>query len=413
MIFSQEKAKLEALALPDEQKAIFRDNYASMLDRLASLREHYRAAPLPHFDPQADIEEIAQMVSHLSAFSRIVVFGTGGSSLGGQALCALQSRAARELLFVDNFDPHSFAHLLKETDWASTGVLIISKSGNTPETCFQMASLLAYIADQGVEPAQNFIAITGEGDNTIRRLAGQYNINVYAHAEDIGGRFAGLTNVGLVPAALIGLDYEKIIAGARAQAQECLANEGEAIVERAALHVTHLRAGRGLSVMMSYADRLAEFGLWFRQLWAESLGKDATGLTPINSLGPVDQHSQLQLYIDGPDDKFFTIIYLDQRELGAQTGSILDGDLNNSWLGDIRLGDIVTAQSRATIDTLSAHNRPVCEICLSHLDEEMMGRLFMHFIIETVLVADLLGVNAFDQPAVEEAKILTQKYLSQ
>jgi len=381
--------------------------------RLASVVGHYVSAPLPHFVPEPNFAEVEALAEHLGGFSHVVILGTGGSSLGGQALVegvASQSDGPT-LSFIDNLDPHSFALMLNGLDWAQTAFLPISKSGNTPETLFQIASIIN-LAPHGFDAARQIGAIVGGGSNSLRQLAAQYGFPVYDHEDEIGGRFAVLTNVGLVPGLLRGIKPQDVIAGARDYVAPFLKGSEIDAMAGAALQFVHLRAGRNISVCMPYSDRLHKFCYWYRQLWAESLGKQGVGSTPLAALGPVDQHSQLQLFVDGPDDKFFTVMSLDQRGEGVLTGNVLDADAASAWLGRVSMGDLVTAQAKATAVTLNGHARPVRQMHIEHMTGYGMGALFMHFMVETILTADLLGINAFDQPAVEEGKVLTKSYLT-
>ncbi len=397
----------------DQAVAAQKEESTAFLARLRDLAPHYTQNPLPHFTPDIDVTAIQDFAAPLADFETIVVLGTGGSSLGGQVLYANRpEQATAKLFFVDNLDPHSFSRLLQSLSWAETGVLTISKSGNTPETIFQTAAILARMESLGVKPENHLRAIAGSGANSMRRLAGHHGFAVSDHRDEIGGRFSVLTNVGLVPAYLSGLDIEALIKGAQDYMAPYFNGETLAAEKGAAAMMAHNRAGRSQSVLFSYSDRLATLGLWYRQLWAESLGKDGVAATPIAARGPVDQHSQLQLYMDGADDKIYTFVTLDQTGLGTDTGAILNDDVDNAWLGGLTMGDVVTAQARATADTLSAHDRPVRHIRLQHLDPATLGALLMHFMAETIFAADLLGVNAFDQPAVEESKIRTKAYLT-
>jgi glucose-6-phosphate isomerase len=163
---------------------------------------------------------------------------------------------------------------------------------------------------------------------------------------------------------------------------------------------------------MPYVDRLACFGLWFRQLWAESLGKRGQGTTPVNALGTVDQHSQLQLYLDGPRDKMFSVVLLDCAGTGPRVDPALADDRALGYLTGRSVGDLMDAEGRATVETLIRNGRPTRVFRLTALDERVMGALMMHFMLETVIAAHLLGVDPFDQPAVEEGKVLTRQYLA-
>jgi glucose-6-phosphate isomerase len=163
---------------------------------------------------------------------------------------------------------------------------------------------------------------------------------------------------------------------------------------------------------MPYSNKLVPFASWYCQLWAESLGKQGRGLTPVRAFGPLDQHSQLQLYLDGPSDKFFTLLVLDAGGRGARVA--LDGldDPRIAYLGGRTLGDVVAAAQRSTAETLAASGRPTRVIELSDVDELTMGTIFMHFMLETVIAAKLLGVDPFDQPAVEDGKARARAHLS-
>ena len=237
------------------------------------------------------------------------------------------------------------------------------------------------------------------------------------HHTGVGGRFSVLTNVGLLPAAMLGLDVVAIREGAGLALAPVLAKKKAADVPAAlgaALSVALAETkGKGISVVMAYADRLERFTRWYVQLWAESLGKDGRGTTPIAALGPVDQHSQLQLFIAGPRDKLFTVITTDRAGLGPRIDKDLAKVAGEPGLGNKTIGDLVAAQGRATAETLIKNGCPVRTLHLPRIDEESLGELLMHFMLETIIAAQLLGVDAFDQPAVEEGKILAKKYLSQ
>jgi glucose-6-phosphate isomerase len=236
------------------------------------------------------------------------------------------------------------------------------------------------------------------------------------HDPDIGGRFAGLTNVGLLPALARGLDVEALREGANSVIQAMLeATSASAFGPAIGAAVTiGLAKERGVRacVMLPYADRLSRFAAWYVQLWGESLGKKGEGTTPVAALGPVDQHSQLQLYLDGAPQHLITVI----REACAGRGPRLAPDLAKlagaDYLAGHAAGDLVAAQQRAIPDALIAQGRPVRTIDLEVLDERALGALMMHFMLETILSAHLLGVDPFDQPAVESGKLLTRRYLA-
>jgi len=169
--------------------------------------------------------------------------------------------------------------------------------------------------------------------------------------------------------------------------------------------------GKVIAPMMAYSDRLSLFTKWYVQLWAESLGKNGRGTTPLAVLGPVDQHSQLQLFIGGPRDKLFTIITTDVAGRGPKMDAALAKVAGEPNFGGKTMGDLVAAQGRATAETLAKNGCPVRTIHVPAIDESSLGELLMHFMLETIIAARLLGIDAFDQPAVEEGKVLAKKYL--
>jgi glucose-6-phosphate isomerase len=235
------------------------------------------------------------------------------------------------------------------------------------------------------------------------------------HDPGVGGRFSVLTNVGLLPAAIAGLNIEKIRAGAASALAPILESRPaqEAPPAVGAAIAVALAATKPLSVMMAYADRLERFTRWYVQLWAESLGKDGKGTTPLAALGPVDQHSQLQLFIGGPRDKFFTVVTVGAAGRGPRIDAALAKLAGEPEFAGKTIGDLVAAQGRATAETLAKNGCPVRTIHIEKLDEHALGELLMHFMLETIIAAHLLGVDPFDQPAVEEGKVLAKRYLTE
>jgi glucose-6-phosphate isomerase len=395
---------------------------------LGDLARRHGDASLPLLRLPARRDDLKELVALAGEFRRrfdqILVLGTGGSSLGGQTLCALADLGfgprpgTPRIVFLDNIDPASFAALFAALDFKRTGCIVISKSGGTAETLTQFAICLDQFRAAGrVDVGDQFIAVTEPRDNVLRRLAKDYGIRTLDHDPGIGGRFSVLSNVGLLPALIAGLDGAALRAGAAQVLDATLAAREPRAAEPAlgaALNVALLRH-RGITqaVIMPYCDRLAHFGLWFRQLWAESLGKSGTGTTPIRALGTVDQHSQLQLYLAGPRDKLFTLIMLDVAGTGGAVSAEFAGDPALAYLAGRTMGDLLDAEQRATAESLIRQGRPVRVMHLKALDEAALGALLMHFMLETIIAAHLLGVDPFDQPAVEEGKVLARQYLGE
>ncbi|MFQ5785134.1 MAG: glucose-6-phosphate isomerase [Alphaproteobacteria bacterium] len=406
--------------------------YAAALDEaagsLAGLRRARIDGSLPILGLPAlrdDLDRLGEVARRLrERFDDIVVLGTGGSSLGGRTLAALadvgfaRAPAGRRLHFMDNVDPHSFDALLGGLDLRRAGFVVITKSGGTAETLAQflicLDALRRTVGDDAV--SGHVTLITQPGDSPLRRLAARLGLETLDHDPRVGGRFSVLSLVGVLPALIAGLDPTALRAGAAAVLDDSLAaaepgNAEPAVGAAIAVGLARER-GVAVTVLMPYCDRLASFGLWYRQLWAESLGKDGKGTTPVRALGTVDQHSQLQLYLDGPRDKMFTLIGLDCAGAGPRVPADLADDAALAYLRGRTLGDLMDAERRATADTLARNGRPVRVLQLARLDERSLGALFMHFMLETIIAADLLGVDPFDQPAVEDGKALARAYLA-
>lgn len=412
-------------------------NLARLEPRVASLREAYVKSTLPLLrvpEWRDDIEAARAALHQLTHGARtLVFFGTGGSSLGGQTLAQLGgwgipgddkhgSETRPRTRFYDNLDARTLELSLAGLDLKTARFIVISKSGGTPETIVQVTLALDAVRKAGLEDRipESFLAVTeparNGAKNGLRALCEAFSIPTLDHDPNIGGRFSGLTNVGLLPALARGLDAVALREGAHSVIQSMLAAKragdfAPAVGASVAIGLAKERGVRA-NVMLPYSDRLARFAAWYVQLWGESLGKHGEGTTPVAALGPVDQHSQLQLYLDGAPQHFITII----RENCAGTGPRVASDLARlagaDYLAGHTAGDLVAAQQRAIPEALIAAGRPVRTIDLERLDERALGALMMHFMLETILSAHLLGVDPFDQPAVESGKILTRRYLA-
>ena len=323
---------------------------------------------------------------------------------------------------MDNLDPVSFATLLDKLPLATSRFVAISKSGGTGETLMQTIAVLSALEGARLKGLTDklMLGLSEPGKpgkrNGLRDLLAAYNVPMLDHHTGVGGRFSVLSNVGLLPAALLGLDIAAIRQGAARALAPVLAKKKAADVPAAlgaALSIAAAETkGKSNTVLMAYADKLANLTRWYVQLWAESLGKDGKGTTPIAALGPVDQHSQLQLFIAGPRDKLFTVVTTDRAGLGPRIDAELAKVAGEPGLGNKTIGDLVAAQGRATAETLAKNGCPVRTIHMPKIDEAHLGELLMHFMLETIIAAQLIGVDAFDQPAVEEGKVLAKQYLA-
>mgnify|MGYP003627977646 CR=1 FL=1 len=396
---------------------------------LAGLRERKASGALPLLSlpwRSDDLEEGAALAQELRGWARhVLILGIGGSSLGGATICRLAEKGTAyspdtpKLHFLDNIDPATFTSIFRRIALKKTAVIAISKSGGTAETlCQTLICHDAFVA-AGLDPAKHFITVTEPGPRPLRQFAETTGCRCLEHDPAIGGRYSGLTLNGLLPAMIVGLDAEAIRRGAAAVTDAALtpANPMESAPALGAMVNIGLGRERGITqtVLMPYSDRLDRIGDWFTQLWAESLGKQGNGTTPVGALGTVCQHSSLQLFLDGPPDKMVTMVQSDIAGTGGRVGANATALMGESlgYLAGRTMGDLMDAEQRATAETLIANRRPTRIIRTQAIDEESVGALMMHFFLETMVAADLLGVDAFDQPAVEEGKVLARRYLAE
>ena len=402
---------------------------------LPRLREEEASGALPLLRLPRELNDLLGL-SDASSWLRkdttdVVFLGTGGSSLGGQTLAQLKDYAVPgtgrfaenpRIHFLDNLDPVTFDSFLKKIPLATARFVAISKSGGTGETLMQSMAVISAYRRAGLEDnlANHFLGLSepvkAGGKNALRDLLAPYEIRFLDHHTGVGGRYSVITNVGLLPASTAGLDVAAIRRGAAAAYAPILEGKKAEDIPAAlgaAVNIAAAEQGKNIAVIMAYGDRFERFTRWWVQLWAESLGKDGKGTQPVAAIGPVDQHSQQQLYLGGPRDKLFTILTVDT----AGKGPLIDRDLaeraHEPSFAERTIGDLVAAQGRATPDTLARNGCATRRLHLDHLDEESMGELLMHFMLETILTGYAMGIDPFDQPAVEEAKILAKKYLAE
>jgi glucose-6-phosphate isomerase len=342
-------------------------------------------------------------------FEQVVVLGIGGSGLGAVMLRdALlgpgwneRTPEGREhfpgLHVLDNPDPHSVSALLGRLDLRRTLFNVVSKSGSTAETMAQYLVVRARL-EQVVDPAKvhgHFLFTTDPERGALRRIADAAGIPTLAVPPNVGGRFSVLSPVGLLPAGVCGVDLEALLAGAARMEQRCRGD------------------GQRIHVLMPYADRLRALAFWFQQLWAESLGKTQgqppreVGPTPLPAVGATDQHSQVQLFIDGPRDKVVVFVAVaDPGEPVPIPG--LHAEIDElSYLGGHTLAELLDAERRATTEALRQRGRPSMTIEIPAVDAASVGALIMLFQAATVYAGALYGVDPLDQPGVELGKKLT------
>jgi glucose-6-phosphate isomerase len=360
-----------------------------------------------------------------------VVLGIGGSALGAralhQALCPPQfnhfpmaRRQHRPALWVlDNIDPDHFYGMLDGLELRRTAFNVISKSGSTAETLAQF--LFAYQLMRGrvgeAKARECFVVTTDPEKGNLRRLAVQEGFPSLSVPPPVGGRFSVLTPVGLLPAAMVGIDLEELLAGARFMDQRLnAADYRENLASRlASLFYLFARNARNILVIMPYATALTGMADWFCQLWAESLGKKqdlqgreaGAGTTPVRAVGATDQHSQLQLYMEGPQDKLIAFLEVGKSKHHLEIPDLFPEMEGLHYLGGHSLGELLQAEQKATAFNLRQAGRPNLTLRLPEINAFTIGQLIYLLEVVTVVSASLLGVDPLDQPGVEGGKQTT------
>jgi glucose-6-phosphate isomerase len=415
---------LGAAGIRDEEVDALAPRAKAAVDKTQELR---RAGTIGFFDLPDNGTEVRAAMDFAQGLSKsidtLVVLGIGGSSLGPHALYdalvppfdGVRARAPgmpRRLFFPDNSDPETFAALLDVCALDKTVFAVVIKSGNTAETAAQLLVVHDRLVQKlgAAAVPRHLIAITDPDKGPLREVARELGLTTFPVPPSVGGRFSVLSAVGLLPAAVAGIDVTGLLEGGRAMrdrvATETDVWKNPALFLASVLYLHHMERKRPMVVAMPYADALLSTADWFRQLWAESLGKDGRGPTPIASRGATDQHSQLQLYVDGPDDKTFLLLApKSRRDLKIPDGPIAKNDAFAYLVGK-GIGELLDAEMRGTRASLSRRGRPNATILLERMDARSLGALFMLFEAATAFAGPLYGVNPYDQPGVEEAKNL-------
>ena len=386
-------------------------------------------ADLPRDRAAADAA-IALARDLAARFENVLVLGIGGSSLGGRAIVSAlchpfhnllprERRGAPRVFFPDNSDPATFAALLGTLELAETCFATVTKSGGTAETLAQHLALRERcVARFGLEGyRERCVLVTDPEKGALRAIAQAEGLRALSVPPDVGGRFSALTAVGLLPAAAAGVDVPALLEGAAAMEARCRTGsllENPALLWATALHLLDVRKGRRVHVLMPYADALRDAGDWFVQLWAESLGKRPdVGPTPFRAVGATDQHSSLQLMVEGPHDKVVTLVRVAQPRadvaMAVPEGYRAHGEI--AYLDGHTMGELIEAERRATAAALRRAGRPTASIELPRLDARAVGELLMLLELGTAYAGGLYGVNAFDQPGVEAGKRYAQGLL--
>lgn len=380
--------------------------------------------------PYENIDEIIDYGMHIrNNFKNFLVLGIGGSALGPKSIfkstCGRYHNEYKDnitpvpkLYFEDNVDPDRIYDLINTIDLENTCINIISKSGKTIETLSQM--MIFVDALKKVKPdtwTENLVFTTDKDNSILLDLGRKYGIKMFYIPRKIGGRYSIFTPVGLLTAAVCGCNIHSMLEGARVMNELCENTDYKKnpAFMYAILQYISMKRGKNISIMMPYTDSLKFVTDWFSQLWAESLGKKYDvdgniincGQTPVRALGSVDQHSQLQLYMEGPYDKVVTLIKVEKHRFNMPIPTIFNDNSELKFLCGSSLNKLINSELEAIIFALTENRRPNILINMPSLDEYYLGQLFMMLEIATVFAGYMLNINPFDQPGVEHGKVST------
>ena len=422
-------------------RGIMQDEITAMQDKLLQAavsmeqkRGQMKWRELP-YTQDAIVEDILDTAKDIAGkFENFVVLGIGGSALGPiavqQALCHLryndlprEKRGGPRLFVEDNIDPERMEALLDVIDVEKTMFNVITKSGGTSETVSQLLIVVSLL-EQKLGRAninRHLIATTDEQKGNLILIAKELGLKTYFVPDGVGGRFSELCPVGLLAAAVCGIDIRALLAGAGYMDQLCAERDvwKNAAYMLATLQVIALQKGCNISVMMPYADSLKYMADWYAQLWAESLGKRYdregkevfVGQTPVKALGVTDQHSQVQLYTEGPFDKVISFLGVARY----RTEFVIPHDFENipdvSFLGGHTLNELIHAEQLATEYAVMKSGHLSHTITLPEVNAFTVGELLYMMEVQTAFAGELLNINAFDQPGVEEGKNATYALL--
>jgi glucose-6-phosphate isomerase len=365
-------------------------------------------------------------------FDDIIVLGIGGSALGPIALRTALLKPAWNMLdnmarvgqprlhVLDNVDPNTISSLLERIPLGRSLFVVTSKSGGTAETMAQYLIVRERLKQRVGDVKQHLVFITDPTKGALREIAKSDGIPVLDIPSAVGGRFSVLTPVGLLPAALVGINTAELLAGAKEIADRCTGDalgENPAGVFASLQFLADTKLGRHVQVLMPYSDALRDIADWFVQLWAESLGKHRTpgdkgvGPTPFGALGATDQHSKVQLFMEGPPDKTITFIAVQEGGVDLTIPKLHPEIKELGYLGGHKLGELLSIEQQATAGALARRGRPNMTIHVDRVDARHLGGLMMLLEISTIYAGELYGVNPLDQPGVELGKQFTYAML--
>ncbi|ABR31678.1 glucose-6-phosphate isomerase [Thermosipho melanesiensis] len=374
------------------------------------------------------IDSVLDLKDFIFDFDNLVVLGIGGSALGNIALqntlrpfnwnyLSKDERDGKLRIFViDNVDPDFVASILDTIDVHKTLFNVISKSGTTAEAMSNYLIARGILENYGLNPKKHLIFTTDPEKGVLRKIANEDGIKTLEIPQNVGGRFSVLTPVGLLSAYAAGINIESLYDGAKnaySKLSNPLMKNPAALI--ALTHYLYYNKGRNIAVMMAYSNKLYYLADWYRQLWAESLGKKfdksgneiKVGQTPVKALGAVDQHSQVQLYNEGPDDKIITFLKVEKFERDIKIPSVHNNEEALSYLQGNKLSALLNNELKGTENAILEHGKPSMKITFPQINELHVGEFFMTYELATTIAGELFNVNPFDQPGVELGKKIT------
>lgn len=388
---------------------------------------------LPYNQAETVNDIIATAREIKKKFDYFVVLGIGGSALGPlatfQALChfrhnelSKRMRKAPKFYVEENIDPERMASLFDVIDIEKTMFNVISKSGSTSETMSQYLIIMDMLKQKlGDKASEHIIATTSKDSGNLIKIAKKENLKTFYIPDSVGGRFSQFSAVGLLPAAVLGIKIKDFLKGAAFIDKKCNSSDFKKnpALMSACLSFIAMKKGKNISVMMPYADSLRLVGAWYSQLWAESLGKAQdldgntvnVGQTPVSALGVTDQHSQVQLFTEGPFDKVTTFIAVDNYRKEMVISGGLDDFPSVSFLSGNTMSDLLKAEMKATEYALTKNQRLNRMITLPEVNAHTLGQLLMFFMLETAYAGSMLNIDTYNQPGVEEGKNATYALL--
>ncbi len=390
-----------------------------IIDSHRDLVSKRKAGELPFLElPYQDVSRIISLAEEVrSSFDAFVVIGIGGSGLGNVMLQnALNPVFYNELpkekrgpkfYVLDNVDPEKLSGLLNVIGLERTCFNVISKSGSTSETMANFLIIHNLLREKGVNGPKQIIITTDPEKGDLLAIAKEKGFRTLVVPPGVGGRFSVLTDVGLFPAAVAGLDIKALLQGAGEMDKHTskeLLSENPAYLLAITHYLLNRDKGKSISVLMPYSERLYSFADWYRQLWAESLGKDGKGQTPIKALGTVDQHSQIQLYNSGPNDKIITFLKVEEFASDFTLSNEFPGYKACGYFEGHKLSDILNSAQIGTTTALTKKQRPNMCITLNRITAQNIGKLIYLYEVATAFSGYLYEINPFDQPGVEDGK---------